>query len=129
MDYYSLLSTNGLIFDTGPLLLLAFHQYAGGKYLERFSSAIPTPDLKPVARTIEALLSRVPRAAVTSYVLAEFHALARVRGRLNLLGMTSVISGTFELLTRLEEIEVGKPDILNTKLKNALQYCFTDKVF
>ena len=116
---------NGVIIDTGPLLLIAFYRFREGKYISKFRADIPDQDLKGVSETIQNIFSMVPRAVVTSYVLAEFHALAKREG-VDGEGIISVVSDNFELFSKLEEIAIKKDDILNVKLQRALNFCFTD---
>ncbi|MDD5126496.1 MAG: hypothetical protein PHR43_00095 [Dehalococcoidales bacterium] len=123
MNYLSILS-NGLIIDTGPLLLLTFCRYNEGRYLEKVRSYIPKPDIKAVSVTIQQILSAVPKAAVTSYVLGEFHALA---GReLDSEGVIGLMSSNYEMLNKIEEITISKGDILRAKQERTFHFCFAD---
>ena len=125
MDNFELLR-NGVLLDTGPLLLMAFYGYKQGRYLSKIGADIPAQDLKGVCETIQAILSLAPRSVVTSYVLAEFHSLARVRGSLDRSGIISLISDNIEFFHKLDEFAVTKADVLSMKIDRCLHLCFTD---
>jgi len=125
VDNFELLR-NGVLLDTGPLLLMAFYGYKQGRYLSKIGADIPAQDLKGVCETIQAILSFVPRSVVTSYVLAEFHSLARARGSLDRSGIISLMSDNIEFFYKLDEFPVAKADVLSMKIDRCLHLCFTD---
>lgn len=121
----------GIVVDTGPLILYAFSSFQSGRYLPRVRSNIPQQDLSGVTHIIQNIFSLTRRVFVTAYVMAEFHAIARARGGLNGKGLTQLVADNMEMLTKLEEAQVDKDDVLGTKgvhsrFSEARELCFAD---
>lgn len=66
-----------LILDTGPLLIHAFHTFAGGRFLRHVSADIPASDQEGVGNLLTQALQT--RTLTTPLVLSEFQSLAKAR--------------------------------------------------
>lgn len=115
----------GVIIDTGPLLLHAFHRLRNGRYLNKVRPAdIPEPDVAKVSQAVDRIFSFVRKVFTTSSVITELHTLAERRTKSVGISITEFIDVYAEVIQKIEEKHVPKDDILG--YKKGWKMCFTD---
>lgn len=117
--------SNGLVVDTGPMLMHVFHKLRNGRYLNKVLPAdIPKPDATKVCQVFERLIGSAKRVVITPSTLVELHALVQRSGKRVGIDITEFLGVYAEVIEKVEERYVPKDLIL--RQKQSWKFCFAD---
>lgn len=117
---------NGIVVDTGPLLIHASGIFEEGRNLEKVTTpfCIEKPDAMSLLKTIDRLFTSTRRILVTPYVLSEFCNLAQRLIKLKNDRLQHFIESYSAFLSTTHDYNINK-DIL-IEFQASKNFCFTD---
>ncbi len=116
---------NGIVLDTGVILIHALAHYQAGQYLNQVLTNIPPVAGTDLSRQLKILLGSLSSWQITPEVLAEFQALAERRGHLNSAQLGDLLLEYSRF--PIKEIHIPYAQLVQTKSEaNAWVFSYTD---